>query len=378
MNKDLNLPRFHGIESLRAMAIIMVVLYHYTRWFEHPAWFPAVFLFFWSGVDLFFVISGFLISAQLFNQIKVEGGFSLKEFYFKRFFRIVPMYYFVLAIYFLFPFFSHDFGTSQALPPLWRFLTFTQNLGADYAHHRSFVSAWSLCVEEHFYFFFPLLMLLFLKLGWFSKSYILFPVLLFFGVGIRLYLWQVISPLKASHPDFNSLYAQTIYLPTYCRLDGLLMGVCIAAIYVFLNNFFVNISKYGNYFILAGILIFMIAGSQYSVEYNVIETVFGFPVVSFGFALVLLGAIMPASFLYAWKSTVLAKIGEWSYTLYLIHMIAILSTQRLFSDFGIAKNSFLMFLIAISVCLLFTVILHYTLEKPLMKWRSAFLKTRNS
>ncbi len=374
MNHSEKLPRFLGIENLRAIAIIMVMLYHYARWFEHPAWFPGLFLFFWTGVDLFFVISGFLISSQLFIQIKAKGGFSLKEFYIKRFFRIVPLYFFVVAIYFLFPFYSADFGFGQTLPKLWKFLTFTQNLRADYGHHRSFVSAWSLCVEEHFYLLFPVIVLFFLKIGWFKKGYILIPMLVLAGIIIRGYVWSEISALKFIYHDFEALYAQTIYMPTYCRLDGLLAGVAIGAFYVFSKDFFIKVIAYGNLIIGFGILIFIIAFSQYNVEYNLIETVFGFPLISLGFGCMVLGAIMPGAFLYNWKSKILSKIGEWSYSLYLTHMMVILSSQVVFSPLGIAKNSISMFVISIVCCFLIAIVSYYGLEKPMMKWRKMFLK----
>src|SRR5664279_4470354 len=130
--------KFYGLDNLRAVAIIFVLLFHYNRWVEHPAWFPRAFQFGWTGVDLFFVLSGFLISSQLFAQIKKEGTFSIRDFYIKRFFRILPIHYFVLAVYFLFPFFSNDFGKGQQLSPFWKYVTFTQNFGVDFANRRSF------------------------------------------------------------------------------------------------------------------------------------------------------------------------------------------------------------------------------------------------
>ena len=90
--------KFYGLDNLRAFAIIMVFLFHYIRYFEHPDWMPDFFIFGWSGVDLFFVLSGFLISSQLFVQIKKTSTFSMKEFYIKRFFRIIPIYFFVFAV----------------------------------------------------------------------------------------------------------------------------------------------------------------------------------------------------------------------------------------------------------------------------------------
>ena len=57
-----------GLDHLRALAIVAVFFFHY-KFFGHPAWQPAITSFGWTGVDLFFVLSGFLIAGQLFNAV---------------------------------------------------------------------------------------------------------------------------------------------------------------------------------------------------------------------------------------------------------------------------------------------------------------------
>ncbi len=365
--------KFYGLDNLRAFAIIMVFLFHYPRWFEHPDWMPKVFSFGWTGVDLFFVLSGFLISSQLFVQIKKEATFSIKEFYIKRIFRIIPIYYFVLAIYFLFPFFSNDFGQGQKLPPVWKFLTFTQNFGADIANARSWGQVWSLCVEEHFYLLLPVTLLLLLKTSIFKKGYLLLLTIFLAGFFIRMYCWYEIYIPQSNGVENKLLWIQTIYLPTYNRLDGLLVGVAIAGLYNYLPSLFTKLSKYANALIATGLFLITIAYFQFGNDYTFGRSIFGFPLVSIGFGFMVLGAIMPNSFLYNWKSAMLTKIAELSYGLYLIHTAGILSTQTLLFDYGIAKNSNLTFILSIIFCFAIALLLHYTIEKPFMKMRGRFL-----
>jgi peptidoglycan/LPS O-acetylase OafA/YrhL len=71
--------KLYGLDHLRALAIMLVLIFHY-RLFGHPEWVPKIIKFGWTGVDLFFVLSGFLISSQLFAQIKKDGRFSLINF----------------------------------------------------------------------------------------------------------------------------------------------------------------------------------------------------------------------------------------------------------------------------------------------------------
>src|ERR1700733_7711452 len=105
MNKDGDLShKLHGLDHLRAFAITFVFFYHYGRLFPHPQWTNTISEFGWSGVDLFFVLSGYLIASQLFKKISFQQKISLKEFFTKRFFRIIPAYLIVVALYFLFPF----------------------------------------------------------------------------------------------------------------------------------------------------------------------------------------------------------------------------------------------------------------------------------
>lgn len=363
--------KFYGLDNLRALAIIMVFLFHYPRWFPHPAWFPDVLKFGWTGVDLFFVLSGFLIASQLFAQIIKDGTFSMKEFYIKRFFRIIPIYYFVLALYFIFPVLSGD----QLLPPLWKFLTFTHNLGfTSFDTHRSFGVVWSLCVEEHFYLVLPVTLLLLLKTGWYKKAGILLLILFLAGFLIRMYCWYEIYMPQTNGVENRDLWIPTIYYPTYCRLDGLLVGVAIAGLYNYLPNLFSRLSKQATVIIVIGLVILTIAYFLYSNSIGFGRSIFCFPMVSVGFGFLVLGAIIPNSFLYQWKSKILTKIAELSYALYLIHMGVILLTQKIFFEFGISKDSNLSFVLSMVFCVLVALLLHYSIEKPFMKMRGRFLK----
>ncbi len=70
----------------------------------------------------------------------------------------------------------------------------------------------------------------------------------------------------------------------------------------------------------------------------------------------------------------LTKIAELPYALYLVHMAIILSAQTVLSDLGIAKNSSLMLVLTIILCIVVALILHHAIEKPFMKMRERFLK----
>lgn len=87
--------KIHGLDTLRAAAIILVYLTHYGFVVDHPV-FDIGFI----GVDLFFVLSGYLIGHQIFNALVHNGDFSLKIFMARRLLRTLPNYLTVLILYF--------------------------------------------------------------------------------------------------------------------------------------------------------------------------------------------------------------------------------------------------------------------------------------
>lgn len=184
----------------------------------------------WLGVDIFFVLSGYLIGTQLIARAAAGQPVSLTIFYLNRAFRILPAYFLVLTIYFVVP----TIREAPDLPPLWRYLTFTLNFDLDYTG--AFTHAWSLCVEEHFYLLFPLLVMVLAKLGRPSVAMSLVIVTLVLGVTLRVTLWnRWITPILASgtYDDLKPTYMREIYYPRYSRVDGLLVGVCLATVRIF-------------------------------------------------------------------------------------------------------------------------------------------------
>ncbi len=144
-----------GPDLLRAAAILLVMLVHLPVE-ATPSVLLGVRTYGWLGVDVFFVLSGFLIGSQLFKEISRTGRVDIKSFYIRRAFRIFPAFFTVLGLYALFPI-LRDAPTMQ---PLWSFATFTVNFNFDPRVGRAFSQAWSLCVEEHFYLTLPILVLL--------------------------------------------------------------------------------------------------------------------------------------------------------------------------------------------------------------------------
>lgn len=362
--------KFFGLDHLRTLAITLVFVYHFGRLFPHPEWTNTISKFGWTGVDLFFVLSGYLISSQLFSKIAQEGNFSLKEFFLKRFFRIIPPYIIVVSIYFIFP----DVHEREGLAPLWKYLSFTQNLGLNLLKQGTFSHAWSLCVEEQFYLLLPLILSVLVYLNVLKKGHWLIIILFLMGFMIRLYSYQTYVIPNIVNEHVWAFWYQWIYYPTYCRLDGLLIGISIAALFQYKPNFKHKMSAYGNLFLFISVLILIGAYYLCLDERSFAASVFGFPLVSVGYGVMVLGAITQSSFLYKIKSRITIHIATLSYSIYLIHKFIIHIVQDQFSKFNIAKDSNLMFLLCILTTITGAIIMNQLIEKPFLKLKDRLIE----
>jgi peptidoglycan/LPS O-acetylase OafA/YrhL len=224
------MTRLPGLDLLRAGAIVWVMLYHLE---SYGIEMPGLVRHGWMGVDLFFVLSGYLIGGQLLRPCARGERLRWGEFMLRRAFRVLPAYCTVLALYFAVP----AIRESDGVAPAWQFLTFTTNLFPDYFHNRAFSHAWSLCVEEHFYLLLPPAVWLLTRASSGRNAAAAAGVLLIGGVLLRGWLWQhEVGPYAQVHGgphDFNLRWVEQIYNPTYARLDGLIAGVTLAAVEVF-------------------------------------------------------------------------------------------------------------------------------------------------
>ena len=357
-----------GLDHLRALAITLVLLFHYQL-FGHPGWIESAGEFGWTGVDLFFVLSGYLISYQLFTTIAMGYKVDLKEFYIKRTFRIIPAYLLTVGLYFLVP----TFREFNGIAPLWKFITFTQNFGLDARYYRAFSHCWSLCVEEQFYLVLPLLLVLMhiLKAG--KKAFAIIPLLFIAGFVIRILIYQfAVEPLRGDD-TFGILWTKNMYYPTYTRLDGLLAGVTIAAISVFKPVTFKRITKYGNAMLLISLLMLTGAYVICKNRSSFTASVFGFPAVSVAYAALVLAALSPGCVLYKYRSRFTSSLATLSYSIYLIHKGIFHLTQTALSKQGIDINSTLVIVPCIAMAVLAALTMRYAIEKPFLKLREKVL-----
>jgi peptidoglycan/LPS O-acetylase OafA/YrhL len=215
--------RFAALHGMRVLAIVSVVQYHVTSIFAYEARLPldrswvttSMSVFF--GMDLFFVLSGFLIGSILIRSVETAGFINVRRFWLRRAFRTFPAYYVVLTFLVL------ALGLSAAqrrhLPLEVLYLT-------NYAPlHRDDVVmlwGWSLALEEQFYLSVPLLFFLLHKLRSDRARLALLGTFWLSALVVRLAIYR-------THPQWSGLTAyEQLYFKTHTRFDTLVAGILLA------------------------------------------------------------------------------------------------------------------------------------------------------
>ncbi|MCL8538562.1 acyltransferase [Chryseobacterium gallinarum] len=365
--------RLYGLDHLRSLAIILVLMYHY-RAFKHPDWIDHIGQFGWTGVDLFFVLSGFLISSQLFKEMEDKGNLHLKTFYIKRFFRIIPPFLFTLFLYFTFPFFRER----ESLPPLWKFITFTQNYGLDVIHKGTFSHAWSLCIEEQFYLFLPMLLWMLRKLKMFQYMVVFTLGIILFSLIVRIITWNELMKIPDRNSlDFWKLWYMKIYYPTHSRLDGLGVGVLTGYTMQYSSGIKKSIHRNGNILFLAGLTLLGISFWMCREQASKEASTFGFILVAVSYGIIVLAAVSESSFLYRWKSSVTLQLAGLSYAIYLSHKGIIHMVQDLLEYFNIQTSGNGSLLLSLLACVVGAVFYRWVIEKPMEKIKYRILRDKN-
>ena len=358
-------PRFSdrerqpGLDLLRALAIIVVVIYHAALFgFKLPG---RVDRFGWIGVDLFFVLSGYLIGGQLLAPLARDQRMNLGRFFARRALRIMPAYFVVLAIYFLLPS-SREY--SEMSQPLWKFLLSIQNIalhgGTAFSH------AWSLAVEDQFYLALPFLLLFLYRR---PRTAIIIPCLLVVGgIALRTFL-AAQNPSIDGGVSFRGFQAW-IYYPTWTRLDPLVFGVALAAIEKFRPQWWRRLTNYAIWLWLPALVLIVYGLWLGEGDYlTVTACTWQFPLIALGMAALLICAISPRLVFRRVAIPGAAFIASIAYSAYLIQKLVIRFVEQFCASHNIVLTS-APALICVEFCVYAAAtILFFTVERPFLQLR---------
>ena len=218
--------RIFGLDLMRAIAIISVVNAHAVVLEKANTNFPWIKLV--DGVELFFVLSGFLIGGiliKLFQKNETFGIKAISKFWIRRWFRTLPNYYLVLILNIIVVYFGIINGDFSQFN--WKFFLFLQNFAGPF--YGFFWESWSLSIEEWFYLLYPVILSLVyfsLKKLNVSKKYIFLS-----AIAIFLLIPFLLRAIFASRIDVDSFWLEVrIFKVVIYRLDGIALGLIAAFI----------------------------------------------------------------------------------------------------------------------------------------------------
>ncbi|MFN7912841.1 MAG: acyltransferase family protein [Bacteroidota bacterium] len=313
------------------------------------------------GVEIFFVISGFLIGGILLRDIDKGNPLfiTLKNFWIRRWFRILPLYYGVLIFQYIF--IDNTVGKNI----IYYFLFLQNNF-----YGVSFLRvSWSLVIEEWFYIFTPIF--LFFVIKWFKKpNWIYLSIIGFFIVEITL---------RALYVSFSNVPYKGIIGSFPFRFDALFVGVLMAFAYKQGSNLFKKPQRIALAVIGLSLIVFYISAfKHFSQPQDLIDKVYffrtiGLFVLPFGFSLLL-------PFFYELKlntnpiinKLILKFVTQTSlltYAIYLIHM-QVYGLKVL----ELSNSELINFLIKVIIIYLIAAVLYNFYEKPFLKLRERFVK----
>ncbi|MGY5780541.1 acyltransferase family protein [Rhizobium sp. LEGMi135b] len=375
-----------GPDLLRALAILLVMLVHLPT-DATPLPLAGIRPYGWIGVDIFFVLSGYLIGHQLVTEAARRHTVDLKAFYLRRTFRILPAFLLVLATYTFFP----SLRDAPTMQPAWRFLTFTVNFGLDPRLGNAFTEAWSLSVEEHFYLVLPVLVILLRRRATTSFVALLIATIVIAGMSLRFALWQShVGPIveMQTYREAFAVYLRDIYYPTYNRLDGLAFGVALAAIRLFKPLLWERYMPpyialgIGGMLVMAAVVIFSIRGPFAETNLPLVfqslpGAILGFPLFSAGVALIL-GALLDLQpRIGRWHLPAISGIATLSYSLYLTHKGVYHLDQMVFGKDNLQGLSG--FVIYLATCFIVAATLWFLVERNFLILRDHMMpRTRRA
>jgi len=359
--------RLAGLDFLRAVAIGWVLLYHASL-FGLVSATPWVVAFGWMGVDLFFVLSGYLIAGQLLRPRARGETPDYPRFFARRALRTLPPYLAIILVYFLVPIVRER----PRLEPLWEYLTFTENFDLAFPLPKAFSQAWSLCVEEQFYLALPgVVALLAIRPSTRKTAAVAIAVLLV-GMAVRGYFWLhgVGGDPFDPAPRLNAFnYMTRIYYPTWSRLDGLLAGVVLAAIETFRPLWWARLAARPNALLALSVGLVGATTVFFHEFYAAfLPTVFGFPLLALSMALLVAVGAQRRSLLGRYAIPGAAPLAAVAYSLYLSNKIVFHAVGAISHDWPAQFQTFSL-AVGLAAALAAGAALYWLVERPFLRLR---------
>jgi peptidoglycan/LPS O-acetylase OafA/YrhL len=357
--KDLRTPpagNRPGLDVLRSLAISLVLVYHISGYTPnaHRTLGSPFCHFGWTGVDLFFVLSGFLIGGQLWKELRASGTVDVRRFILRRGFRIWPLYYSLAAFLLAERLFL---GIQRPGLYLWIDATFLDNYFPD---HHQIDGGWSLSLEEQFYLLIPIVLMIGAK---YVSPRSLFRLALFWLLALPIIRHFVL--LASSNPAARD----SIYHPFHTHSDGLAMGLLIS----WITTWKPELLPKSRWLDAALLAVFLVCFSLW----YVVSLTFLYSVVALTYGILMI-PLLRVRLPFIFPFNVFYIISRLSFGVYLLQFGVLEHVMRYHTHlFGEGFHSFLYaFVLYGTVCLALAFVGFSFIELPFLRLRDRLLRSR--
>ncbi len=331
-----------AIDGLRGLAILLVLMHHF-------AWFPPG----WAGVDIFFVISGFLITRILLRTKNTLHYFS--HFYARRALRILPLYYLSILLFFgvIFPLAARSgyFFHSGIKDFAWYFFHLSNWwIGSGHMASSPISHFWSLAIEEQFYFVWPLLVFVLSRKN-LTMATVAIAVLSFLSRGVAAYM----------HPESTGF----IYFYTPFRIEPIAIG-SLAAMFAEEKVLWSKLAACRQILFWAGFLVWT---TTTFVGDNRTTCIFGISAIGIVALALLIQAADGAS---PFDIPIFRHLGKYSYALYVIHYPVFLLASHVFRGWGRVWDPVLTAVAGVPLSYLLARASWVLIESPFLRLKNKF------
>jgi len=359
LNFDIDYSRrIYGLDLYRAIAILLVVNVHGRymlkgTWFENFPWIALP-----DGVELFFVLSGFLIGGILLKLLEKEDyRLSVKStlhFWKRRWFRTLPNYYLILIVNVLLVYFGIVSGRVDAIS--WKFIFFIQNFATPFSGF--FWESWSLSIEEWFYVSLPILLILSGLLIPGRRSFLLIVIILIvLPLAYRIY----ISDMKVNYYLWDVIFRKMVIT----RLDTVIYGVFAAYVHRYFHDYWVRFKIHS---FIAGLAIIFITLYISADPESFFKKTFYFSFISIGAMLLLPLAESIKDFNSSFGKAI-THISLISYSMYLVNLGIVVAFINKNFPVQSPRDGSIKYMLYWFVVIVLSTLIYRFFEKPVMYLR---------
>ncbi len=369
---------YPSLDGLRFFAFLFIFLFHAMNDLGPTNFFVTNFVLRivksngWVGVDLFLVLSSFLITSILLKERVRFGNYSIKNFYIRRTLRIWPLYYLALLVGFLlYPtiIMGKDFflnpmlmrSLTQNFPLYFIFLGNWAIIFKGWGEFNLVGHLWTISIEEQFYLIWPLLIF---GIKSYKKLLLSQLTLLILAIFFRIFLLENYSYIS-----------NIVHLNIFSRFDTFMWGSILGTVYILRPKTFERFTKKVTDLQIVVVLVvffFLLSNVAILNEENILGKAFGYLVVD-GFFLIIVSLALVKN-LYFTKFLgfkIVSWMGKLSYGLYVWHILGIQLTKKILHKLLI-NNSLLEILLAFFITLIFSILSYYLFEKLFLRFKDRF------